>query len=113
MGKGQDGLRKAVMIFCAAVLAGCIRLPTLPASPTPTATSLAALPEVTATSSMVTITGNVWMRDAEGNAHGWLAAGQQVLAVCDGNWCVLSDNGLRFWRGCSANNPDKLACRMR
>lgn len=80
-------------------------LPTQPILPTSVGSPLAELPTVE-------ITGNVYVRDGEGGIHGWLSKGQSVQAACSGNWCVLA-NGLRFWRGCSSDNPASLGCQSK
>lgn len=57
----------------------------------------------------VTIVGNVNLRDDKGVVVGWLARGEIVQAVCEGTWCLLSDNTM-FWRGCGSDNPANLGC---
>ena len=94
-------------------------LPTVPVTTTATAMATRELPQITAivvTSSpppLVTITGNVNVRDASGAVVGWLVKGDRVNAVCRGQWCAVvvgQHAGYKFWRGCSDNNPDSLGC---
>ena len=104
-----------VILKCTA----CVGLPTLAVTPTtvvvtrpvPTAT---VFPTVTTLPSFlnVRIIGNVNLRDKTDYIVGWLAQGELVKAVCEGQWCWLS-SGLRFWRGCSDNNPEFLGCQTR
>lgn len=85
-----------------------VETPTTTLTPNPSTTLTPTL------GSVVTVTGNVWIRDASDNTHGYLAMGSVVEATCSGEWCYLADNsGYRFWRGCAGDNPAGLACRTR
>jgi len=102
------------------LLSACAGLPTLAVTPTLTATSLVAVipsptpaPAAIPSAPFVTIVGTVNVRDDSGRVIGWLASGDRVRAVCDGQWCVLTgDDGLMFWRGCTDNNPEGLGCEV-
>lgn len=62
----------------------------------------------------VVVKGNVYVRDEAGAVQGWLEAGTSVEASCRGDWCYISGgqfDGLKFYRGCSADNPDSLGCK--
>jgi hypothetical protein len=79
----------------------------------PTTTPKVLSTAVTTPEGTVVIRGNVYVRDNSGAVQGWLEAGTVVNAVCDGQWCVVKSGqftGLRFWRGCSADNPDNTGC---
>lgn len=119
-------LSLAIAVVLAVLMSSCVGLPTLPPTPdnTPVATvttvpttvvSLANTP--TPDNSVVTITGNVWVRDDNSVGVTWFARGTVVSAKCAGQWCVVSPRqqyaGLHFWRGCSNDNPEQLACTMR
>lgn len=105
------------------ILTGCNGLPTLEPTQQPTLTPPATeqptlepteQPTLQPTLSgvgNVTIMGNVWLRAGDNTQTGVLLAGTKVLAVCEGDWCAV-EGGLRFWRGCSDNNPGNLTCRM-
>lgn len=104
------------LYFLSLVLHACgaSLLPTLEAA-VPTATGVVAVPtHSTATRfETVMVTGNVNVRDESFRIYGWLAKGELVEAVCSDNWCVILQgqyDGLRFWRGCSSDNPDNLGC---
>lgn len=109
-----------VVVFVMLWLFGCAGLPTLEVTPTPKPTQGNALvtltPKPANTSESVgsvTITGDVYLRDGEDVRRGTLRAGSEVLATCDGDYCVLADSGLRFWRGCTSDNPEGLKCQPR
>jgi hypothetical protein len=99
----------AIAAVLALVVSSCNILPTVePGVPTGVGTSLPkAVP--TPTIPLVTVTGDVFVRDANGAAQGYIPKGSTVYAVCTGEWCNL-DGGLKFWRGCSSDNPYKLGC---
>lgn len=61
---------------------------------------------------LVTVLYTAYTRDNHNIVRGAVYAGQQVAAVCDGLYCVM-DDGLRIWRGCTDNNPDKLGCEAK
>ena len=63
---------------------------------TATHTDLVAVDEMT----LVTITGNVYIRDPENSVVGLLVAGVQVRASCGQDLCYLRD-GNTIWRGCT------------
>jgi hypothetical protein len=84
--------------------------PTPPPSPTPSPTLTPVV------GSLVGIVGDVNLRNSQDQAKGWLQAGSVVLALCDGEWCRITAGpleGLRFWRGCSSDNPDGRSCQKR
>lgn len=106
----------AIVVFL--LLQGCVGLPTLEPTKTPAPMQgniTVTLPTETPASvgSLVTITGNVYLRDENDIRQGFLRQGAQVLAVCEGEWCVLDSTGLRFWRGCADDNPKGLQCLAR
>ncbi|HEY6019634.1 MAG TPA: hypothetical protein VIY48_06965 [Candidatus Paceibacterota bacterium] len=108
------------IVLAVVLLAGCAGLPTLSVTPTPKPTQGNARATLTpkpanATESVgsVRITGDVYIRDGQDVRRGTLRAGSEVLAVCEGDWCVLAGSGLRFWRGCSSDNPEGLKCLPR
>jgi hypothetical protein len=111
-------VRKTITITLLLLLAGCAGLPTVEPTPMPPATDTPA-PTATAnvtytplaTVGTVAITGDVWLRDAHDVERGYLLQGAEVAAVCNGEWCYVG--GLKFYRGCSSDNPAGLACRMR
>lgn len=51
----------------------------------------------------VTITGNVWLRDAGGTGIMVLEKGVIISAYCSAQYCWTSA-GLRLWRGCTDKN---------
>lgn len=100
--------RKLTLIIISLVfLTGC--LPTLPTL-TPTPGPL-AVPTFTPTPNMplVTVTGDVFVRDAQDVVQGYMLKGTTVYARCVGQWCYV-ENSLKFWRGCSSDNPYELGC---
>ena len=108
--------------FCIALLAmilllpGCLGLPTLETTPTPVPTALLPTATATATSITVRITGDVYVRDEQGNVIGWLYKDDEVQAVCSGDWCNIYGgkySGYKFWRGCSSDNPERKSCQAR
>lgn len=105
-----------VLLSVAAVLlSACGGLPTLP-PPADAPAGMAAVPTPTPTAvvSVVTVTGNVWVRDNSGVVKGLFYSGSVVNAECAGDWCVVSDGnyaGLFVWRGCTDNNPKGLGCQ--
>lgn len=118
------GVLCGVLIAVLALLTGCAGLPTLEPTPTelptltpvPTETQLPTLEPTPGSVGTVEITGNVWMRDSANTQISVLMAGTRVNAICSGEWCNLQDSegatDFKFWRGCSDNNPDSLACTM-
>jgi hypothetical protein len=85
------------------------------AYPTSTPQPATPKPGLTATpvTGLVQVTGNVYVRDDNNEVQGWLEAGTLVQAECEGNWCYIKGGqfkGLRFWRGCSEDNPDDMGC---
>lgn len=110
-------MRKTVLVaLLTTLLSGCFGLPTLDA----TATTIPTTPPTTITPTAVhmpiVITGDVYVRDDQGNVVGWLYKDEEVQATCLGNWCKI-DNGIfrgaSFWRGCSSDNPDGRSCQSR
>jgi hypothetical protein len=98
----------AIILFIACnLLTACTGLPTLPA---PTSTQALGVTQTpTPNVPLVTVTGDVFVRDSQGAAKGYLLNDSTVYALCSGEWCYL-DGGLKFWRGCSSDNPYKLGC---
>jgi hypothetical protein len=99
-----------VAILIGMATSGC--LPTL--EPTPTAVPTDT-PPPTPTHDVferVTITGDVNIRDGQDVVRGWLKQGDQVFAICTGDWCYLGD-GLKIWRGCTSDNPYNQTCTRR
>ena len=61
---------------------------------------------------LVTIIGDVFVRDLGGTVIGSLLAGQTVEAVCDGSWCYVLGTEHKFWRGCSSDTAG-LKCERK
>jgi len=86
-------------------------------SPDPTSTVLATPIPTLLTSTpteefgIVTVLANVWTRDSVSNVRvGSYLGGKVVRAVCRGEWCYPANTDLKFWRGCSDNNPANMGC---
>jgi hypothetical protein len=108
--------RTILLVLLTTLLSGCLGLPTLEITPTTVPTTL--LPAATATGPPMTveITGDVYVRDDDGNVVGWLYRADHVQAACSGDWCqILAGNysGYYFWRGCSSDNPEHRSCQAR
>jgi hypothetical protein len=101
-------MRRLFTLIVLVLLAGCSAyVPPTVVSPT---TTPAALPTAATT---VVIRGNVYVRDNSGEVQGWLEAGTTVEAACSGEWCYITGgqfDGLKFWRGCSEDNPAGAGC---
>ena len=101
-------MRLVFTLIFLVLLAGCSAY--VPPSPTVTATST----EPTATKQpTVKVEGNVYVRDSNDEVQGWLEAGTEVQATCTGDWCYITGgqfDGLKFWRGCSEDNPAGAGC---
>ncbi len=102
----------AVVLLTAAVLAILLSSCSAYVSPTvvsPTTTPAALTTPVTT----VVVRGNVYVRDNSDEVLGWLEAGTTVEAACSGDWCYITGgqfDGLKFWRGCSEDNPAGAGC---
>jgi hypothetical protein len=60
------------------------------------------------------IAGNVRLRDYDGADSGRiLVTGSTQRAICDREWCYLEGTLLKFWRGCTSNNPQELGCQSK
>jgi len=94
--------------------AGCSAYSAYPTS-TPTAGTPAAT--LTPVTGLIEVTGNVYVRDSNNEVQGWLEAGTLVQAECrEDNWCYVKAGqfkGLKFWRGCSEDNPEDIGCVAR
>ena len=100
---------KLVVLLLAAVLLSACSAYVPPTVVSPTTTP-AALTTPVAT---VVVRGNVYVRDNNDEVQGWLEAGTTVEAVCSGDWCHITGgqfDGLKFWRGCSEDNPAGAGC---
>jgi hypothetical protein len=98
------------------LLSGCLGLPTLETTPTTVPTRLLPTATATRTSITVRITGDVYVRDEQGDIIGWLYKDDEVQAFCSGDWCRIfsgSYTGYHFWRGCSSDNPEHRSCQIR
>ena len=110
--------RRVLTVLLATLLSGCLGLPTLEITPTTVSKPKIPLPTATVTSTpvVVKITGDVYVRDGQGNIKGWLYKADEVYADCSGDWCQILDgrySGYYFWRGCASDNPDHKSCQAR
>lgn len=109
-----------LVILLTTLLSGCLGLPTIDPVPTTAPTKVLStptrMPEAGNTAITVQITGDVNVRDMQDVVRGWLHAGQPVSAVCSMDWCTVvggAFHGMRFWRGCSSDNPERKSCQAR
>ena len=97
-----------VLLLATVLLSGCSAyVPPTVVSPTTTPTA------VTTPVTTVVVRGNVYVRDNNDEVQGWLEAGTEVQATCTGDWCYITGgqfDGLKFWRGCSEDNPAGAGC---
>jgi len=108
--------RIILIVVILIVLSGCQGLPTLEVTATVVPTTLPTTLLPTYIAMIVQVTGDVYLRDDQGNVRGWLYKGDRVQAHCSGNWCQIfsgSYRGYRFWRGCSSDNPDHKRCQAK
>ena len=107
----------ALWLIALALLCGCLEVPTLQPSATPTESPTAApkalaLPPRTATPEPLEILGNVYIREEPaGIRTGALLLGETVTGICTGRWCRIAAGYI--WRGCTNNNPAGLGCQTK
>jgi hypothetical protein len=102
-----------LVILLATLLSSCLELPTLETAPTTIPTILLPTATQTVKPMIIEITGDVYVRDDDGNVVGWLYTAEQVQAACLGEWCQILSGvymGHQFWRGCSSDNPERKNC---
>lgn len=61
----------------------------------------------------VQTTGNVNIREVDGDVVGSLPSGSYLWVVCDGDWCFIRGTIHKVFRGCVSNNPDGLGCQSK
>lgn len=110
--------RKVLIVLLATLLSGCLGLPTLGITPTTVPKPKMLLPTATATSTLVVvkITGDVYVRDDQGNIKGWLYKADELYSFCSGDWCKIHSgiySSYYFWRGCASDNPVHKSCQAR
>ena len=98
------------------LLSGCLGLPTVETTPTTVPTAVRPPATDMGQPMAMEISGDVYVRDSQGNVMGWLYKADQVQAVCLGDWCKIYGgkyDGYKFWRGCSSDNPEQKSCQTR
>src|SRR5438034_967490 len=111
--------REMICILLSFLLSGCAGMSAFVITPTTTPITKTSTPFPTAhltNYTTVQITGDVYVRDDQGNVMGWLYKGDRVQADCSVNWCRIfngSYTGYLFWRGCSSDNPQRQSCQAR
>ena len=60
----------------------------------------------------ITVTAPVHLRytDTGAKSGQFAGAGNELAALCAGQWCYLEGGELMVWRGCVDDNPHALGC---